>query len=332
MSKITRASYNDDLRKRLGAVLDNGQTFYTLAEKSNRHEFGYGTPLRQTTAVTSTTKVDDPEWDRIRLDIITTRSHQKGPAFVVNNLTLQEDNSLFNNPFDVNSINDPRPGYAPDLIKLSVLNYYKGIIDDIETDKFLADSTELESTSPVTSTVTNLNFSSSAVWDFSATFASGAAACQFFNSGGSFKFNFEAVSLDGLGPVGRQSRDFVEMLTRLGVRTFAAPQFYANHRTTIVAATPTWASVTSTDAAYNPVNTARLLASTNNATLGQASRFTIRLSISSGYGGGVAIGAGDGFGDSVKISVEPQVEVIRSNNIIVSPMPISYNYGQLTAA
>jgi hypothetical protein len=331
MSKITQTSYNNDLRKRLGAVLENGPTFYTLAEKPNRHEFGYGTSLRQTTAVTSTTKVDDPEWDRIRLDIITARSHQKGPAFVVNNLTLQNDTSLFNNPFDVNSIDDSRPGYAPDKIKLSVFNYYKSIIDNIETDKFLADSTELEPTTPVQSSVYNLSFSASAVWDFSAVFDSGAAACQFFNSGGSFKFNFESASLDGIGPVGKQSRDFVEMLTRLGTRTFAAPEFYANHRTTITSATPAWASVTSTDTSYS-TNNVRLFASTNNATLGSASRLTVRFTLTSGYGGGAAIGTGDGFGDLVKISVEPQVEVIRSNNIIVSPRPASYSYGQISAA
>jgi hypothetical protein len=214
---------------------------------------------------------------------------------------------------------------------LSVFNYYKSIIDNIETDRFSADSTELEPTSPVQSSVYNLSFSASAVWDFSATFASGAAACQFFNSGGSFKFNFESSSLDVLGPAGKQSRDFVSMLTSLGTRTFAGPQFYANHRTTITGSTPSWASVTSSDNSYS-TNTVRLFASTNNATLGAASRFTVRLVISSAYDGGQAVGAGDGFGDSVKISVEPQVDVIRSNNIIVSPMPTSYSYGQLSAA
>jgi hypothetical protein len=331
MSKITQDSYNRDLRQRLGAVLDNGLTFYTLAEKSNRHEFGYGNALRQASNVSSTTKVDDPEWDNIRLDIIKARTHQKGALFVVNNLTLQDDTALVNNVFDVNSINDPRAGYAPDKVKAVVYNYYKGIIDNVETDKFLADSSELEPIAPVTSTDSILNFTSTAIWQFTTSFSNAAQACQFFNSGGSLRFVFDSRSLDVSGPAGKQSRDFVAMFTALGTQTFAAPQFYANHRTTISSSTTAWASQTSSDPAYS-LNTIRLFAFTNNAALGSATTFTIRLQLSSGYDGGAPVGAGDGFGDIVKIAVEPAVEVVRSNNIIVSPMPNNYSYGNFSAA
>lgn len=324
MAKISRESFNDTLRKRLGAILDSGLSYYTSAEKADRYAFGYGTELRQTTAVTTTTKVDDPEWDNIRLDIIKARTHQKGPTWVSNNLLLQNDTTTNNNIFDVNSIDDPR--YAPDKIKETVFNYYNARITDLETDKFLADSSELEESAATDSEATNLTFATSARWEFTTTFSTAAQACQFFNSGGVIRLTFNASSRDVGGPAGKQSRDFVSMINSFGTRDFGATQFYANHRTAIGTATPAWASATSEDSAYSQ-NSIKLQARTNNNSQGSANVVVIRMVIESGYSGGQPIGNGDGFGDSVKIEVEPSVDIVRSNGVIVSPLPSNYSYG-----
>jgi len=335
MSKITQDSFNSDLRKRLGAVLQSGFDFYTSAERPNRYEYGYGTSLLQTQAVTAASKVDDPEWDNIRLDIIKTRSHQKGALWVTDNLTLQDDTTTVNNIFDVNSIDDPR--YAPDKIKLQVYNYYKGIIDNLETDRFLADPSELDVVSPDESQTFNLNFSTSATWTYSATFANAATCCQFFNAGGSFKFLFESQSLDLAGPQGRQSRNMRDMInfasTNFDLRVNASV-FYANHRTTVTTTTPPVFTVNSTDGNYANVNNVKFFVFTNNAQLGSASRVSARIVLTSGYSGGQPSGSGAGavgYGDFVKISVEPSVDISRSNGIVVSSIPTTTSYGSFSA-
>ncbi len=115
------------------------------------------------------------------------------------------------------------------------------------------------------------------------------------------------------------------MFNSFGTQVFGATRFYANHRTGIGTLTPAWASATSSDSDYAS-NTIKMFAFTDNASLGSASSVTIRITIASGYDGGEAVGAGPGYGDSVKIAVEPAVDISRSNGVVVSPLPSSYNY------
>ena len=326
MPKISADSFNIDIRKPLGAVLDSGNTYWVVSDTqyANRFQFGYGVPLAQSVAITKSDNIDDPEWDNLRLDLIKARTHQKGLTWVTNNLGLQNDRTGNNNANDVTT---------GDKVLNSVYTKYQTVASDLLTDKFLVASGEFEEITPaqLSSSATTITFSTRATWQFVVTWANAAAANAFFNAGGAFFFGVDATNGVYTGFQRLQSDAFANLLAPGGtptLLTFQAANWYGNASTTGY----TLASYNLADARYS-TNRVDIRVLTNTNTIGSSSRLTIRVVLESVYAGGAPSGGGAGavgYGDSVSLTLEPQVTERRSTNTIISPVPTSYAYGTWT--
>jgi hypothetical protein len=322
--KISVTSFNTDIRKPLGAVLTSGNSFWVPgdAQYNTRYQFGYGVALQQAVAVTKANIIDDPEWDNLRLDLIKARTHQKGLAWVTSNLGLQDDRTGNNNVNDVTS---------DDKILNSVYVKYQTVASDILTDKFLVANGEFEIETPaeLSSSSQTITFSTRATWQFVVTWANAAAANAFFNAGGAYNLGVDASNGIYSGFQRLQSDTFVALLTPGGepnVVTFAASDWYGQASTTGYV----WKTFNVTDVRYN-TNKVEIRVLTNTNTIGSSNRLTIQVRLESAYTGGAPVGSGAGavgYGDSVSLTVEPQVSERRSTNTITAPDPTSYSYGQ----
>lgn len=323
MPKISANSFNVDIRKPLGAVLDSGNTYWVSGDTqfATRFQFGYGVPLEQTVEVTASDNIDDPEWDRLRLDLIRARTHQKGLAWVTNNLGLQNDITGNNNANDVTT---------GDKILNSVYTKYQTVASNILTDKFLVATGEFEEITPadLSSSATTVTFAVRASWQFVARWTNAAAANAFFNAGGAFTFGIEAVNGNYTGNQRLQSDAFTALLMSGGnpnFQTFSATDWYGGASTTGYL----WKTFSPASGAYS-TDRVDIRVLTNTNTVGSNNTLTIRVLLESVYAGGAASGSGAGaigYGDSVSLTLEPQVTERRSSNTIISPVPISYTYG-----
>lgn len=326
MPKISATSFNVDIRKPLGAVLSSGNTYWVVGDSqyANRFQFGYGVPLLQTAAVTTSDNIDDPEWDNLRLDLIKARTHQKGLTWVTNNLGLQDDRTGNNNANDVTT---------GDKVLNSVYTKYQTVASDLLTDKFLVASGEYEDVTPaaLSSSSTTVTFSVRATWQFTVTWASAADANAFFNAGGAYIVGIDASNGIYTGFQRLQSDAFAVLLSfgnlygNPSFYTFAAADWYAAASTTGYV----WKTANVADARYSTDRIdVRVLTSTN--TIGSSNRLTIRYVLESVYAGGAPSGSGAGaigYGDSVSLTLEPLITERRSSNTITSPLPTSYTYG-----
>lgn len=323
MPKISANSFNVDIRKPLGAVLTSGQIYWVNGDTqyAERYKYGYGVALAQAAAVTTSDNIDDPEWDNLRLDLIKTRTHQKGIAWVTSNLGLRNDITGNNN------VNDVSTG---DKVLEAVYNKYVAVAADVLTDKFIAAAGEYEDTTPagLESGQSQITFSTSAQWQVVINWASADAANAFFNAGGSFTVGIDAATTGLTGNFRLQSDAMLALLMSGATPrtwTFAAADWYANTTTN---ALNVWK--TSTASAPYSADKLEIRVFTNVGTPGVASRLTIRFVLISGYAGGQPVGSGAGavgYGDSVSLLVEPIVTERRSSNTIISPLPSSYQYG-----
>lgn len=325
MTKVSRTSYNTDIRQKIGRVLQSGEDFgLTVAQES--FKFGYQTALLQTTEVTTATKVDDPEWDNLRLDLIKIRTHQKGASFVAQQLGLNNDTTGNNN------VNDVSTG---DKVLLAVYNKYVAVANDGVTDKFLVAVGEYQDDTPEPSEATNLSFGTLATWTYQITWANAAAANAFFNAGGSYTVGVDATNIAQAGEFRRQTQSIVDLLMISGnPRTVKidAAVFYAN-TTTSATNVPAGFGFVVGSGAYS-TNAVQIRVFTNANTAGSASRLSLRVAILSNYTGGAASGVGAGsigFGDNISINVEPSVVERRSVNTVVAPRPNTYSYGDWSA-
>ena len=323
MAKISANSFNVDIRKPLGAVLDSGNNYWVSGDTqfATKFQFGYGVPLEQTVAVTTSDNVDDPEWDRLRLDLIRARTHQKGLAWVTTNLGLQNDITGSNNANDVTT---------GDKILNSVYTKYQTVASNILTDKFLVATGEFEEITPadLSSSATTVTFSVRASWQFTVRWASAADANSFFNAGGAFIFGIESINGNYSGFQRLQSDAFTALLMSGGnpvFQTFSATDWYGGASTTGYL----WKTFSPASGAYS-TDRIDIRVLTNTNTVGSNNTLTIRVLLESVYAGGQASGTGAGsvgYGDSVSLTLEPQVTERRSSNTIISPVPTSYTYG-----
>jgi hypothetical protein len=331
VSKITRDSYNVDIRTKVGAVLDDGPTY--LSNVADDYTYGYGIALSLTSNV-GQQKIDDSEWDSIRLDMIKARTHQKGTTWVATNLGLQNDiPGGANNSFDVT---------AGDDITTVIYNKYKSVADDIIADKWAVVVPEQASDSTpsaVSSRQTSLTFGGSAVWELSVAFSSPAAANRFFNAGGGVNINFSVVHTGSLsGEFRKQSEDMLANIQSMqgganSYRFFGAQQWYTRNNTTYGTNAAEWYS-DGGGGAYSS-NLALLETRKDNAQAGDASILYIQLTLESQYTGGVASGSGAGaigYGDSISLRITPNVTIRQSRNVVVTPGPSSYNYGNWSSS
>lgn len=317
MSKITRDSYNVEIRNKVGAVLDSGTTYFP-STTSNRYQYGYGTALTQTTAV-GQQKIDDTEWDNIRLDLIKARTHQKGATWVANNLGLQNDiPGGANNVFDVAAGED---------ITAAIYTKYTGVASDCVTDRFLVGPGQSEETTPaaLSAEEQGVTFSVSSSWFFKVQFSSAAVANQFFNSGGAYKIELDATH----GPANlsgerrRQSEAMISAINKLGTFTFGATEFYAVQSTTFKVLKEERES-----GAYS-ANEAQIRCRVDNAEAGSASSFDLGFRLTSDYVGGGLSGTGAGavyYGDQISLNLTANVSRVRSINVVVGPTPSTEIY------
>lgn len=326
MSKITRDSYNVDIRAKVGAVLDDGPTYFPTV--ADNYAYGYGVPLTQTSAVTQQ-KVDDVEWDRIRLDMIKARTHQKGTTWVSTNLGLQNDiPGGANNQFDVTTGDD---------IATAVYNKYVSVANDIVTDKWSVVVPEQASDATPTSLAarsTNLTFGASAQWEVFIGWSSAAVANRFFNAGGGIGINFGVAHTGALsGEFRRQSEDMILNINSMqggstNYRFFGAQQWYTRNNTIYGIPASVWYE-DGGSGAYSD-NEAILETKKNNAQAGEANELYIQLTLTSDYSGRGLSGTGAGavyYGDSISLRLTPNLFVRTSRNVVVTPGPNSYNYG-----
>lgn len=322
MAKISADSFNLDIRKPLGAVLDNGNTYWVSGDSqyTTRYEFGYGTALQQTVAVTKADNIDDPEWDNLRLDLIKARTHQKGVQWVTTNLGLQPDRTGNNNANDVDT---------GDKVLNSVYVKYQTVASNLLTDKFLVATGEFQDETPaaLSASTSLVEFKNRAQWQFTVFWENASKANQFFNSGGAYFFGIDATNGNETGFRRLQSDAFAALLAPGAVptvQTFSAADWYGDANTQGYL----WKTFAVADERYS-TNRVDIRVLTNTNTRGASSRLTIQVRLESVYAGGTATGTGDGsigYGDQVSLNLEPQVTERRSVNTIVSPTPIDYDY------
>lgn len=327
MPKISANSFNLDIRKPLGAVLDSGNTYWASGDPqfATRFQFGYGVALQQAVAVTRADNIDDPEWDNLRLDLIKARTHQKGNIWVAANLGLQDDRTGNNNANDVTT---------GDKVLNSVYVKYQTVASNLLTDKFLVATGEFEEITPadLSSSATTVTFSVRASWQFVVRWANAAAANAFFNAGGAFTVGIDAVNGNYTGNQRLQSDAIAALLMSGGnprFQTFSAVDWYDRASTTGY----NWKTSSPTGGAYS-TDRVDIRVLTNTNTVGSNNTLTIRYVIESVYTGGAPSGSGAGaigFGDSVSLTMEPQVTERRSANTIISPVPNSYTYSGWTS-
>lgn len=317
MSKITRDSFNVDIRNKVGAVLTSGTTFFPDTT-ADRYQYGYGTALIQTVAVAQQ-RIDDSEWDNIRLDLIKARTHQKGVTWVSQNLGLQNDiPGGANNVFDVAAGED---------ITSTIYNKYKTVADDCVSDRFLIGPGQSEALTPpaLSAEEQGLTFSVSASWFFKVQFSSAAVANQFFNSGGAYQINLDAIHgpANLTGERRRQSEAMIAAIGKLGTFTFGATQFYAVQSTTFKVLKEERES-----GAYN-ANEAQIRCRVDNAAAGSASSFDLGFRLTSDYTTLGLSGSGAGavnYGDQISLELTANVTRIRANGVVVGPLPSTEIY------
>ena len=316
MGKITRDSFNVDIRNKVGAVLDSGSTYFP-STTANRYQYGYGTALTQSSAV-GQQKIDDSEWDNIRLDLIKTRTHQKGVTWVSNNLGLQSDiPGGANNVFDVSAGED---------ITEAIYNKYKGVADDCVTDRFSVGTGQSEESTPsaLSAVEQGLTFSVQATWFFKVQFSSAAVANQFFNSGGAYKITLDATHgpANLSGESRRQSEAMISAINALGTFTFGATQFYSVQSTTFKVLKEERVS-----GAYN-ANEAQIRCRLDNAEAGSASSFDLGYRLTSDYQGAGSVY----YGDSISLNLTANISRVRSINVVVGPTPLSETYNSWSSS
>lgn len=323
MSKITRDSFNVDIRNKVGAVLTSGATFLPSAT-ANKYQYGYGISLTQNSAV-GQTRIDDSEWDNIRLDLIKARTHQKGTTWVSQNLGLQNDiPGGANNVFDVAAGED---------ITLSIYNKYKGVADDCITDRFSIGPGQSETLTPDTlsSEESGVTFSVSATWFFRVQFSSAEVANQFFNSGGNYQLSLDVrhgpANLSGERR--RQSEAMISAIGKLGTFTFGATQFYGVQQTTFKVLQ------TETQSGAYSANEVEIRARVDNATAGLARQFDLGFRLTSDYQGQGLSGTGAGavyYGDQISLYLEPNISRRRANGTVTGPIPGTEIYQDWTSS
>lgn len=323
MSKITRDSFNLDIRDKVGAVLTSGLTYFPDTT-SNRYQYGYGVNLIQTSAVQQQ-KIDDAEWDNIRLDLIKARTHQKGVTWVSQNLGLQNDiPGGANNVFDVSAGED---------ITAAIYNKYKGVADDCVTDRFTIGPGQSETITPPTliAEEQGITFTVQATWYFRVQFSSAAQANQFFNSGGNYQIDLDArhgpANLSG--EPRRQSEAMIDAINALGTYTFGASQFYSVQSTTFKVLKEERVS-----GAYN-ANEAQVRCRLDNAEAGSASSFDLGFRLTSDYQGAGFSGTGAGsvyYGDQISLYVTANISRVRANGVVVGPTPSTQTYNDWAAS
>ena len=211
MPTVVQASRYNNLRARINSVLGLSTT--------SSPEFGYGQGLTGATAgVLTAEKIGAQDYEDLYIDIVRARYHQIGSSISIDDFVVGD--------YEAN------PSTA-DKIEEAYITGLENLATNLETDKFVVDSSQLAVTGLLdagNNLMTSTRSSTSGPWNgqishiFTVTFPTNAARRHFFNSGGQLRFQ------GSVNYTGSQAKtvDWQTILNNMGQISFAASSTYSN--------------------------------------------------------------------------------------------------------
>jgi hypothetical protein len=218
MPTVVQASRYNNLRARVNSVLGTSTT--------SAPQFGYGQGTTSnavigTAAVTSPVdadKIQAQDYEDLYVDIVRARYHQVGSSFSIDDFVIGD---VIANPA------------TADKIEEAYITGLENLATNLETDKFLVDSSQLAVTGLLdagSNSITSTRSSAAGPWNglishiFTVEFPTSAARRHFFNSGGQVRFQ------GSVNYTGSQAKtvDWQTILNNMGQISFAANSTYSN--------------------------------------------------------------------------------------------------------
>jgi len=211
MPTVVQASRYNNLRARINTVLGLSTT--------SSPEFGYGQGLTgSTSGVLTAEKIGAQDYEDLYIDIVRARYHQIGSSVSIDDFVVGD--------YETN------PSTA-DKIEEAYITGLENLATNLETDKFLVDSSQLAVTALLdasNNSMTSTRSAAAGAWNgeishiFTVTFPTNAARRHFFNSGGQLRFQ------GSVDYTGSQSKtvDWQTILNNMGQISFAATSTYSN--------------------------------------------------------------------------------------------------------
>ncbi len=210
MPTVVQASRYNNLRARVTSVLG--------ASTTSSPTFGYGQGLTGSSAVLPANKIQAQEYEDLYVDIVRARYHQVGSSLSIDDFVIGD---VVANPT------------TADKIEEAYITGLENLATNLETDKFLVDSSQLAVTGFVdanTNSMASIRYGVSGAWNgsishiFTAEFSSAAARRHFFNAGGQIRCQANVEY------TGSQSKtvDWQTILNNMGQISFAANSTYSN--------------------------------------------------------------------------------------------------------
>ena len=211
MPTVVQASRYNNLRARINTVLGLSTT--------SSPEFGYGQGLTgSTSGVLTAEKIGAQDYEDLYIDIIRARYHQIGSSVSIDDFVVGD--------FEANPT-------TADKIEEAYITGLENLATNLETDKFVVDSSQLAVTGLLdagNNSMTSTRSSTSGPWNgqishiFTVTFPTNAARRHFFNSGGQLRFQ------GSVNYTGSQAKtvDWQTILNNMGQISFAASSTYSN--------------------------------------------------------------------------------------------------------
>ena len=211
MPTVVQASRYNNLRARINTVLGLSTT--------SSPEFGYGQGLTgSTSGVLTAEKIGAQDYEDLYIDIVRARYHQIGSSVSIDDFVVGD--------FEANPT-------TADKIEEAYITGLENLATNLETDKFVVDSSQLAVTGLLdagNNSMTSTRSSTSGPWNgqishiFTVTFPTNAARRHFFNSGGQLRFQ------GSVNYTGSQAKtvDWQTILNNMGQISFAASSTYSN--------------------------------------------------------------------------------------------------------
>ena len=211
MPTVVQASRYNNLRARINSVLGLSTT--------SSPEFGYGQGLTGATAgVLTAETIGAQDYEDLYIDIIRARYHQIGSSVSIDDFVVGD--------FEANPT-------TADKIEEAYITGLENLATNLETDKFVVDSSQLAVTGLLdagNNSMTSTRSPSAGPWNgeishiFTVTFPTNAARRHFFNSGGQLRFQ------GSVNYTGSQAKtvDWQTILNNMGQISFAASSTYSN--------------------------------------------------------------------------------------------------------
>lgn len=231
MAEVVTIARLNNLQSRISLILGNGA--------GNR---GYGQALTSSQIANPTSTVIKAEdINKIFLDLIKARIHQVGyNAYINSNLKIErvlQNTSSVGLESSPNIVIDNQTGEASlvDDIQGSVnvssfrgISDYEALMDQIETDKFLAHSSQM-SVESATQSVRTTPWNKELYFEFVVNFKDSNHRRHFFNAGGKIFINSSLLNASTL-----KSRDWAAFLSSVGTISFSHTDTTGPHTGTLI--------------------------------------------------------------------------------------------------